>query len=90
MSGTTSHNPVRERLLDLLAKASVQGELPPVTSQTHLLRAGVLDSLGVVDLAAAIESAWDIRLPKGAVNPANFSTLQSIEAMIAEHGGPRP
>ncbi|MBA2676730.1 acyl carrier protein [Ramlibacter sp.] len=87
MSG---HDALRERLLGLLEKASVQGELPPVTPQTHLLRAGVLDSLGVVDLAAAIEGAWNIRLPRGAVNPANFSTLQSIENMIAEHGGPKP
>jgi acyl carrier protein len=47
------------------------------------LRDAGLTSLGLVNVMLAIEDAFDITFPQEAMTPANFRTMETIEALVA-------
>jgi acyl carrier protein len=49
-----------------------------------LLANGILDSLGIIRLAAFIEETFSIGVPDDALLPENFSTLRRVTALV-EH-----
>ena len=49
-----------------------------------LLEWGVLDSLALADLTAFVERRFGLAVPLAAITPANFRSLRTIAAMLAE------
>lgn len=49
---------------------------------TSLVKSGWVDSFGVVEIVAFIESEYGVRLPDSEVAPENFENLATIRALI--------
>lgn len=73
----------RERLLDLVRQ--ILG--PPASNRPLPIDARLTDvgmsSIKMVNLMLSVESAFDIAIPAADINPDNFATLASIEALIS-------
>lgn len=54
-----------------------------IAPDEDLLARGVIDSLGVTQLVAFIEDRFAIRVVDEELTPANFQSLEHIEAFIA-------
>lgn len=74
--------PNHATLTDLVLSVSISERKVDLTPTTHLLRTGILDSLGIVELANVIERSYRIKLPASAVKPSNFSSIERIGAML--------
>src|SRR4051794_34580870 len=49
-----------------------------------LLANGILDSLGIVHLAAFVEDTFGVPVPDDALLPENFSTIHRVAALISQ------
>ncbi len=56
-----------------------------LTESTDLIDAGVIDSLTMMDLVAAIQSAYGVRLAVNELTPKNFQTITSIVETIVRN-----
>ena len=70
---------VRRFIIDDLGWEGTADELP---GDLPLIRAGVLDSLGVLMLVQFLESAYGIIIDDGDVTPAHLGSLTSIERYV--------
>jgi acyl carrier protein len=70
---------VRGFIIDDLGWGGSAGEL---SDDLPLIRAGVLDSLGVLMLVQFLESAYAILIEDGDIIPAHFGSLASIERYV--------
>ena len=50
---------------------------------TQLMEAGILDSTGVMELVAFLESAFDIVIAEEEIIPENLNSLDNISAFVA-------
>ncbi len=50
---------------------------------TSFLERGILDSTGVIELVAFVESTFGIRVADEELVPANFDSLAALDAFIA-------
>lgn len=55
--------------------------------EDRLLANGILDSLGVLDLVAFLESEFGISVADDDLVPAHFESLRSLAAFIATKSG---
>jgi acyl carrier protein len=55
-----------------------------LSATTHLVKAGALDSLGVLSISVALEQSFDISLPQQDINPGNFSSVRSIAELMSK------
>jgi acyl carrier protein len=69
---------IRDRLLDFIDEK--HGRRP--ADDEILLAGGVFDSLGYVLFVAFIENEFDIDIPAGDLNEANFRDLGSVLAYL--------
>jgi acyl carrier protein len=53
----------------------------PVAATDDLREIG-LSSLDIVELVLSVESEFNVRIPEGAITPANFRCIASIDALI--------
>ena len=81
----------RERLLDLVRQ--ILG--PPASNRPLPIDARLADlgmsSIKMVNLMLSVESEFDIAIPAADINPENFASLASVEALISKmmgSGGP--
>jgi acyl carrier protein len=54
-----------------------------LADDVSLLGRGILDSVGILELVAAIEDAFHIQVADAEVRPDNFDTLDAIESFVA-------
>lgn len=54
-------------------------------NDTELLQSEILDSLGIAQLVAGIETEFDIELDGDDILPENFSTVNSISNLISKY-----
>ena len=71
-----------ERIGDYLseAKGLAPEELPP--ADASLLQAGLLDSLGMIDLVAFLEESFKIEVDDEDLVPENFETLSAMAGFV--------
>lgn len=50
----------------------------PLTDDTPLLKGGVIDSVGVIELVAWLETSFEVSIPEGDITEAHFGTLGAI------------
>lgn len=54
-------------------------------NDTELLQSEILDSLGIAQLVAGIETEFDIELDGDDILPENFSTINSISNLVSKY-----
>jgi acyl carrier protein len=54
----------------------------PVGDEESLLEAGVIDSLGVLELVTFIEKQYGVAISEDEMMPENFDTLDAMAAFI--------
>jgi acyl carrier protein len=59
----------------------------PVDEKTSLVKSGMIDSFGIVELVSFLESEYGVRIPDGEVSPENFETLETIGALLRRCAG---
>lgn len=75
----------------LLKRAAKSGSAPVALEGNTRLFGNVLDSFGILELAAFIEESFDVRLEQGDLGSARFDTLDGIAALIkAKKSAKRP
>ncbi len=60
-----------------------EGRAIQVGESTPLIDAGVIDSMGLMQLVGFIEEETGVRIPDDEVTPENFQTIADMERMIA-------
>ncbi|MFW6175281.1 MAG: acyl carrier protein [Acidobacteriota bacterium] len=74
----------------------VAPEDPPFGRDTHLFEAGFVDSTGVIELVAFLESAFGVDIPDEDLFSEAFTTVNGISGIVhrradgAPPPGPRP
>lgn len=53
-----------------------------LTDADHLIESGVIDSMGVLDLVAFIESEFNVRVEDEDLTPENFQSIARITLFI--------
>ena len=53
-----------------------------ITPETDLFEQGLLDSLGILELIAFIESSFGVAIPLDQFVPENFSTPQAVFDLV--------
>lgn len=81
------------RGLILSALASVRPERD-FSASTDYFRDGLLDSLDVLALVAALEARFEVLIPGDAIVPENLRNLEALQRLISgllvgDHGGSR-
>ena len=74
----------RRHLLEtVVARIATQhGITTEIGPSDHLVDRG-MTSIAMVDLMLAIESDFDVMLPHSALTPANFQSIDALDAMLA-------
>lgn len=49
---------------------------------TSLIREGIVDSTGILELIGFIEETWPVRVPAEDMTPANFDNLGAIDRYL--------
>jgi acyl carrier protein len=70
-------NSVRQEIRDFIIKSFLFGEDGGLADDTSLLEQGVIDSTGLLEIAAYLEKAFEVK-----VNPDEFESLDSIDSII--------
>jgi acyl carrier protein len=73
---------IRERLLALVRQTAGQPAGRPLPIDVRLNDLGI-SSIKMVNLMLSVESEFDIAIPQADINPENFASLASIEALIS-------
>lgn len=62
----------------------------PLDEETPLLRSGVVDSVGVIELVGYLERTFACTIPEGKITEENFGTLGAIGRFVARGGSAAP
>jgi acyl carrier protein len=79
------NQPVKARLREFVAKNFYVADPSSVTDQTSFLDQGIIDSTGVLELVAFVESEYKITVADDDVIPANFDSIDALAAYVAKH-----
>lgn len=78
-------NDIKEWLYDFISKRDnrivIKGKL---TDSTDIFESGIIDSLGIVELLAGIESRFKIELTSNSLDIHRFNSIQGIAEIIYE------
>jgi acyl carrier protein len=77
---------VPESRVDALRAAieNLTGKTAPSDPDESLFESGVLDSFVLVDLVAALEEAYKVKIPDSDVSPRKFDSLARIDAYLSQ------
>lgn len=68
-----------EKLLEALKE--VRDDID-FAGQYGLVDEGVIDSLDLTQIIAALDEAFDIHIPSGEIEPGNFNSVQDMLALV--------
>jgi len=68
-----------KKLLDALSE--VRDDVDFATQQ-DLVDDGVIDSLDLTQIIAALDEAFDIHIPSGEIEPENFNSAEAMLALV--------
>ena len=78
-----SHSGLEQQVRSYLAENFFLGDGVTLTVSQSLLRSGVLDSTGVMELITWLEATFQIMIQDSEVVPANLDSIASIVAFVA-------
>ena len=73
-----------EKLLAALAEVRDDVDF---ANQYGLVDEGVIDSLDLTQIIAALDEAFDIHIPAGEIEPDNFNSVQDMLALVRRYQG---
>ncbi len=83
-----SDEAVRARIRAFLCAHVLFVEEPfPWPDEASLLRAGVLDSMAVMDLVGFVQDTWKLAVEPDEVVPANFDSVERLAAFVVRRSG---
>lgn len=68
-----------EKLLEALKEVREDIDF---AGQYGLVDEGVIDSLDLTQIIAALDEAFDIHIPSGEIEPENFNSVQDMLALV--------
>lgn len=68
----------KELLMDFVKEDIARGRMPLLMEDDDLFNAGILDSLGVLQMVAFIENRFEIQVPDEDVVYENFSNIEVL------------
>ena len=71
-----------EKLLEALKE--VRNDID-FAGQYGLVDEGVIDSLDLTQIIAALDEAFDIHIPSGEIEPENFNSVQDMLALVKRY-----
>ena len=71
----------------LTALAEVRDDVDFV-HETHLVEDGIIDSLDLTQIIAALDEAFDIHIPAGEIEPDNFNSAEGMLALVRRYRQP--
>ena len=71
-----------EKLLDALKE--VRDDID-FAGQYGLVDEGVIDSLDLTQIIAALDEAFDIHIPSGEIEPENFNSVQDMLVLVKRY-----
>ena len=71
-----------EKLLEALKE--VRDDID-FAGQYGLVDEGVIDSLDLTQIIAALDEAFDIHIPSGDIEPENFNSVQDMLALVKRY-----
>jgi len=75
-------NDVQQPILDYIATMVAETGGAPVTQETQLLEAGVLDSINLVRLVQFLEERFGISIPEGDMGAELFESPATVMAYV--------
>ncbi len=72
----------REKLLSALKEVRDDVDFE---GQYGLVDEGVIDSLDLTQIIAALDEAFDIHIPAGEIEPENFNSVDAMLAMVQRY-----
>ena len=72
-------------IMDYIAEVVAETGGAPVTRETPLLEAGVLDSINLVRLVQFLEERFSIKIPDADLGPELFESPASLSAYVERH-----
>ena len=72
----------RQKLLAALAEVRDDVDFE---GQFGLVDEGVIDSLDLTQIIAALDEAFDIHIPAGEIEPENFNSVDDMLAMVRRY-----
>jgi acyl carrier protein len=72
----------RQKLLNALAEVRDDVDFE---GQYGLVDEGVIDSLDLTQIIAALDEAFDIHIPAGEIEPENFNSVDAMLAMVQRY-----
>lgn len=54
-------------------------------NEEHLVEDGIIDSLDLTRMIAALDEAFDIHIPAGEIEPENFDSVDAILEMVRRY-----
>lgn len=72
--------PIKRYILENFLFSNDDSALAPDDS---LIRGGIIDSTGIAELIAFLEERFHIRVEPAEMVPANFETLECVDAFVA-------
>lgn len=81
-----------QKILDFIRADAPAGGSEGIDRQTHLLEAGLIDSMGLFRLIAFIEETFGVSIPETDIAASNFESISKISQYVEEllHKGNRP
>jgi acyl carrier protein len=89
MTSTENSLTEEQRILDFVnGSLRPSGEGEPVTDTTlNLVEAGVIDSVGILEMVVFLEDAFGVTVDQESLNPENFSSVSSIAGFVRRSQG---
>ncbi len=72
----------RQKLLNALAEVRDDVDFE---GQYGLVDEGIIDSLDLTQIIAALDEAFDIHIPAGEIEPENFNSVDDMLAMVRRY-----
>ncbi len=80
--GTTFHPMTDTEIKDLIKQEIANVAFATVDDQDALLEQNILDSVGAVDLAVALEGVFGISIPFVDINKQQFHSVETLAAYV--------
>lgn len=71
-----------ERITGFIQRLSLNEGGAAIAAETSLLDSGLIDSTGIIEVVAFLESEFGIRVEDEEIVPENFETVRRIAALV--------
>jgi acyl carrier protein len=75
----------KSMLTEYIKKEIMRNDKAAINTEEDLLSAGILDSLGILQLVAYISESFGIEVPDKDVVYENFHSIQSLDAYLQQY-----